>query len=132
LHQDEVGEVVKLHEGFQDLLVEGFLLAQVVTCGRRESRRFNRSLVFAVELLTDGCFVESLAFVEELRHILCINFQQMILVEIFDTWKGKRKEEASSIIQTTRRASGGHKSPLHKTHQISTFLRIHVELLPSN
>jgi hypothetical protein len=63
-----------------------------------ESRRFNHSLVFAVELLTDGCFVESLAFVEELRHILCINFQQMILVEIFDTWKGKGRE-ASSIIQ---------------------------------
>jgi hypothetical protein len=63
-----------------------------------ESRRFNHSLVFAVELLTDGCFVESLAFVEELRNILCINFQQMIFVEIFDTLKGKGRE-ASSIIQ---------------------------------
>jgi hypothetical protein len=37
--------------------------------------------------LTNCCFVEAFALVKKLSHILCISFQQMILVEIFDTWE---------------------------------------------
>jgi len=55
--------------------------------------------------LTDGCLVEAFAFVQKLRHILLIGLQQMILVEIFDTWEKEEEDKVERFIIQQPRAS---------------------------
>lgn len=71
-------------------------------------------IVTFAEVLADGRFIQSFAFVQEFRHVLRRIVQQPMLYQILDSLKAKFRQKAFEKLSRTY------------------FFRIHVEFLSTN